>query len=75
MNFENDELKMLNKFRMYIKITKTSNTTICNEAGITSPTLKTIMKDYHYIPQKNVRDKINLFMENKLKVLDQLISN
>lgn len=75
MNFENDELKMLSKFRMYVEITKTSNTNICNESGITSPTLKTIMKDYHYIPQKNVRDKINLFMENKLKALEQLVND
>lgn len=75
MNFENDELKMLNKFRIYVKITKTSNTNICNESGVTSPTLKMIMKNYHYIPQKNVRDKINLFMENKLKALKQLIND
>jgi len=74
MEFENDELKMLSKFRMYVEITQTSNTNICNESSITSPTLKTIMKDYTYIPQKNVRDKIDLFMENKLKALAQLVN-
>ena len=75
MNFENNDLKMLGKFRMYIEITKTSNTNICNESGITGPTLSTIMKDYDYIPQKNVREKINLFMENKLKTLKQLVDD
>lgn len=75
MDFENDELKMLGKFRMYVEITKTSNTNIYNESGITTPTIKTIMKDYHYIPQKNVRDKINLFMKNKLTELKQLVDD
>lgn len=75
MDFENNELKMLSKFRMYAKITKASNTNICNESGITSPTFKTIMKDYTYIPQKNVRDKIGFFMENKLKALEQLVND
>jgi len=75
MDFENDELKMLGKFRMYVEITKTSNTNIYNESGITTPTIKMIMKDYHYIPQKNVRDKINLFMKNKLTELKQLVDD
>lgn len=73
MNFENDDLKMLGKFRMYIKITKMSCTNVCNEAGITAPTFRTIMKDERYIPSKNVRDKIGFFMGSKLTVLKQLI--
>jgi len=74
MRLENGELKMLGKFRIYIEITNTSCTTVCNAANITAPTFRTIMKDERYIPSKNVRDKINLFMENKLKALEQLVN-
>lgn len=73
MRLENDELKMLGKFRMYVKITKTSNTNICNESGITRPTFRTIMEDERYIPSKNVRNKIGFFMDKKLTELKQLI--
>lgn len=73
MRLENGELKMLGKFRMYVKITKTSNTNICNESGITRPTFRTIMEDERYIPSKNVRNKIGFFMNQKLTELQQLI--
>lgn len=73
MNFENDDLKMLGKFRMYIKITKMSCTNVCNESGITAPTFRTIMQDERYIPSKNVRDKIGFFMDKELTELQQLI--
>lgn len=69
----NDELKMLSQFRMYVKITDTSCTSICDKTGITAPTFRTIMKDWSYIPQKRVRDKINFFMNDKLKELQQLL--
>lgn len=75
MKFENNELKLLDKFRMYVEVTKTSYTNICNESNITAPTLRTIMKDREYIPTKNVRDKINLFMNNKLLELKELINS
>lgn len=73
MKFENDELKMLSKFRMYVKTTEISCTNVCNETGMTAPTFRTIMKDDKYIPQKRVRDKINLFMDHKLKELKPLV--
>lgn len=69
-----DELKMMAKFRMYVKITGTPSTNICDESGITRPTFRTIMKDWSYIPQKRVRDKINLFMDHKLTELKELLN-
>lgn len=74
MILDNNELKMLGKFRMYVKITEISCTNVCNETGITAPTFRTIMKDERYIPSKNVRDKIGFFMDRKLTVLKQLIN-
>lgn len=75
MKLENDELKMLGKFRMYIKITQQPCQHVCDESDITAHTFRTIMKDWKYIPSKKVRDKINVFMENKLKTLEQLIND
>lgn len=75
MILKNGELKTLAKFRMYVKITKVSRTNICNDSGITRPTLGTIMKDERYIPSKNVRDKIEFFMDHKLTELQQLINS
>ena len=74
MRLENGELKMLGKFRMYVKITKTSKGNICDEVNITRPTFRTIMKDERYIPSKNVRDKIEFFMDHKLTELKELIN-
>ena len=75
MRLENGELKMLGKFRMYVKITDTSCTSICDKTGITAPTFRTIMKDWSYIPQKRVRDKINFFMDGKLTELKELVNS
>lgn len=73
MRLENGELKMLGKFRMYVEITKTSKGNICDEAGITRPTFRTIMQDERYIPSKKVRDKIGFFMNKKLTEMQQII--
>lgn len=75
MRLNNGELKMLGKFRMYVKITEISCTNVCNEAGITAPTFRTIMEDERYIPSKNVRDKIGFFMDKKLTELQQLLNS
>lgn len=68
-----DELKMLGKFRMYLKITQTPSKYVYDAVGITAPTLDTIMKDERYIPSKKVRSKIEFFMDGKLTELQQLI--
>lgn len=73
MRLQKGELKMLGKFRMYVKVTQTPSTIICNEIGITRPTFRTIMEDERYIPSKNVRDKIGFFMNHKLTEMQQLI--
>lgn len=75
MKLENDELKMLGKFRMYVKITQQPCQHVCDESGITAHTFRTIMKDWKYIPSKNVRDKIEFFMDHKLTELQQLINS
>lgn len=75
MRLENGELKMLGKFRMYAKLTKTPSTIICDEIGITRITFGTIMKDERYIPSKKVRDKIGFFMDHKLTEMQQLINS
>lgn len=75
MRLENGELKMLSKFRMYIKITEISCTNVCNEVGITAPTFRTIMEDERYIPSKNVRNKISFFMNKKLLELKKLVDD
>ena len=76
MKLENmDELKMLGKFRMYLKITQTPSKYVYDAVGITAPTLDTIMKDERYIPSKKVRDKIGFFMDHKLKELQELINS
>lgn len=75
MRLENGELKMLGKFRMYVEITNTSCTTVCNAINITAPTFRTIMKDERYIPSKNVRSKIEFFMDGKLTKLRELINS
>ncbi|MBU7446222.1 hypothetical protein KGF71_016655 [Lactiplantibacillus plantarum] len=75
MRLDNNDLKMLGKFRMYVKITEISCTNVCNEAGITAPTFRTIMQDERYIPTKKVRDKIGFFMDHKLTELQQLINS
>lgn len=75
MILKNGELKTLAKFRMYVEITKTSKGNICDEAGITRPTFRTIMQDERYIPSKKVRDKIGFFMNKKLTELQQLINS
>jgi len=75
MRLENGELKMLSKFRMYLKITQTPSKYVYDAIGITAPTFDTIMKDEQYIPSKNVRDKINIFMNKKLTELKELIDD
>lgn len=75
MKLKNGELKMLGKFRLYMKITQTPCKYVYDEIGITAPTLNTIMKDEEYIPSKNVRDKIGFFMDGKLTVLQELINS
>lgn len=75
MRLKDGELKTLAKFRMYVKITNTSCTTVCNAANITAPTFRTIMEDERYIPSKNVRDKIGFFVDGKLTELQELINS
>lgn len=73
MILNNNNLKMLAKFRMYVEITNPSYASVYNKVGITEPTFTTIMKNEKYIPQQKVQDKISLFMDCKLTELQQLI--
>lgn len=75
MRLEKGELKMLDKFRTYLKITQTPGKYVYDAVGITAPTFDTIMRDEMYIPSKNVRDKINVFMNRKLTELKELIDD
>ena len=76
MKLENiDELKMLGKFRMYLKITQTPSKYVCDESGMSAPTLRTIMQDWKYIPSRNVRDEIDFFMDGKLTELKELVNS
>ena len=75
MRLNNDDLKMLGKFRMYLKITQAPSKYVYDAVGITAPTFDTIMNDDMYIPSKNVRDKINIFMNKKLTELKELIDD
>lgn len=72
---ENTELKMINKFRGYIDLTKESCVNVCKESGITAPTFNKIMKNEEFIPQGNVRKKIIAFMNNKFTALKELIED
>lgn len=72
---ENTELKMINKFRKYIDLTKEPCINVCKESGITAPTFRKIVKNEEFIPQKDVRDKIITFMNNKLVALKELIED
>lgn len=75
MRLENGQLKMLSKFRMYLKITQAPSKYVYDAVGITAPTFDTIMKDEKYIPSKNVQDKINIFMNDKLTELKELVDD